>query len=279
MNGGLVPGLGSSAIRGRYLNNIFGGFSFGSSKYSNVIQLSQRVGTTIPTLTFSNVNVLFNTGTAGISALRIDGMNTCYIESSLGIGGSGGWGAISFSGITNKTCFKVSTGGFSGTFSTEIAGDGIADTVCLRNTTNPQTFRVYRTTDGRTDTGSPIFASANFERLELTWSGTDAVVGTASGGTGTNRGLILRTAATDRITIAANGQITIADALNINTGTTTGSQLGTTSSQKLGFWGATPVVRPAALVDVTGGAVIDSDCRATLNNLLARLRTIGIITP
>lgn len=40
--------------------------------------------------------------------------------------------------------------------------------------------------------------------------------------------------------------LTFADAYNVAVGTTTGTKIGTSTTQKLGFFGATPVVRPAA---------------------------------
>jgi hypothetical protein len=39
----------------------------------------------------------------------------------------------------------------------------------------------------------------------------------------------------------------MSDGKNVAVNATTGSQIGTATTQKLGFWGATPVVRPAAL--------------------------------
>jgi hypothetical protein len=64
----------------------------------------------------------------------------------------------------------------------------------------------------------------------------------------------------DRVTCGAVGTdalpflplagATLNDGANVALGTTAGTQLGTASVQKLGFWGATPVARPAAYTQV-----------------------------
>lgn len=71
--------------------------------------------------------------------------------------------------------------------------------------------------------------------------------------------------------------LSITDAKDITFGTTTGTKIGTGATQKIGYWGATPVVQPVAVADATGGTVIDTEARAAINALLARLRTPGII--
>lgn len=55
-----------------------------------------------------------------------------------------------------------------------------------------------------------------------------------------------------------------------------GAVVGTTAADKVGFYGATPVVQPTALADVTPAA--DGTAVGTaFNTLLAKLRTLGII--
>ena len=66
----------------------------------------------------------------------------------------------------------------------------------------------------------------------------------------------------------------LADAGNITVGTTTGTKIGTATTQKLGFYNATPVVQPAAVADAT---IAIGDVITQLNDLLAKLRTLGII--
>lgn len=63
---------------------------------------------------------------------------------------------------------------------------------------------------------------------------------------------------------------------NIGSGAS-GTKFGTASTQLLGFWNAAVSAQPAAQADASGGAVIDVECRAATNGLLAKLRTIGII--
>jgi parallel beta-helix repeat protein len=53
----------------------------------------------------------------------------------------------------------------------------------------------------------------------------------------------------------------------------TGTKIGTAATQKLGFWNTTPAVQPAAVADATNGTTTQD----RLNDLLARLRSIGII--
>lgn len=45
----------------------------------------------------------------------------------------------------------------------------------------------------------------------------------------------------------------------------------------MGFFGATPAEQPTAVADAAGGVTQDAEARTALNNLLARLRTLGII--
>jgi hypothetical protein len=65
----------------------------------------------------------------------------------------------------------------------------------------------------------------------------------------------------------------LADAGDITVGTTTGTKIGTATTQKLGFYNATPVVQPAAVADATDAATVITQ----LNDLLAKLRTLGLI--
>lgn len=74
-------------------------------------------------------------------------------------------------------------------------------------------------------------------------------------------------------TLGIAGNKTVAEGTNLALGTSTGTKIGTATSQKLGFWNATPAVQPAAVADATDAA----STQARLNDLLARLRTIGII--
>jgi hypothetical protein len=92
------------------------------------------------------------------------------------------------------------------------------------------------------------------------------------------------TSANAVVTVKSTGQVGIgttspssllhlADAGDITVGTTTGTKIGTATTQKLGFYNATPVVQPAAVADATDAATVITQ----LNDLLAKLRTLGII--
>ena len=95
----------------------------------------------------------------------------------------------------------------------------------------------------------------------------------------------------------------IPDAVDIATGTTTGTKIGTATTQKIGLWNATPVVQPAAVANITTTATAGTlptangvvtianaatptvtelleycvELEAKLENLLGKLRTVGII--
>jgi hypothetical protein len=87
------------------------------------------------------------------------------------------------------------------------------------------------------------------------------------------------TSGTTRLTIGkSDGQLTVNGNLNLSTkdlvtDTTTGTKIGTGTTQKIGFFNATPVVQQAAVADATDAA----STQARLNDLLARLRTLGLI--
>jgi hypothetical protein len=103
--------------------------------------------------------------------------------------------------------------------------------------------------------------------------------GTWSSGTSHPTRLVFSTTAdgasspTERLRITSAGVLQIADAGNISVGTTTGTKIGTATTQKLGFYNATPVVQPAAVANATDAATVITQ----LNDLLAKLRTLGII--
>jgi hypothetical protein len=97
--------------------------------------------------------------------------------------------------------------------------------------------------------------------------------------------------------------ITVPDEADFAFDATTGTKIGTATTQKLAFWDAAPVVQPAAIADlaVTASAgtlptadgtltVADADAptvvelleycaelEAKLEDLLAKLRTVGLI--
>jgi hypothetical protein len=72
--------------------------------------------------------------------------------------------------------------------------------------------------------------------------------------------------------LTLNGNLD-ASTRDIVTDTTTGTKIGTGTTQKIGFFNATPVVQQAAVADATDAA----STQDRLNDLLARLRTLGLI--
>jgi hypothetical protein len=114
-----------------------------------------------------------------------------------------------------------------------------ADTLAQRRAANAQTFRLYST----------FTSTTSFERLNLiAQSAGSVIIGTEKGSAGgTARGLELRTDNVARINISATGGI--------------------------GFYGAAASAQPAAVADATDAA----STQARLNDLLARLRTLGLI--
>jgi len=141
-----------------------------------------------------------------------------------------------------------------------------ANTLAQRNGTSAQMFRVYGTSDA---------SATNYERAKIGWVGSTFYVGTEQGGTGTARAMEFQTGGLTCLTINSSGNFVFADAKNIAVGTGTGTKIASASTQKLGFFGATPVVQPAAVADATGAG----DVVAQLNALLARMRSLGLIAP
>jgi hypothetical protein len=83
-------------------------------------------------------------------------------------------------------------------------------------------------------------SATNFERFNIRWNSNELILDAEAGSGG---------------------------------GTLRGIKLGSAATSLLGFYGATPVVRPAAVADATDAATAISQ----LNAVLARLRTLGLI--
>ena len=81
--------------------------------------------------------------------------------------------------------------------------------------------------------------NVNFDRVNFRWASNEFIIDAEAGGTGTLRGI----------------------------------KIGSASTSLLGFFGATPVVQQAAVADATDAA----STQDRLNDLLARLRTLGLI--
>lgn len=82
-----------------------------------------------------------------------------------------------------------------------------------------------------------------------------------------------------RMFLDTDGALTIPGGLLVVLDETYGVTWASTTTQLQGWWGATPTAQPTFIADATGGVVEDAEARAALNDLLAKLRTIGLISP
>jgi len=76
-----------------------------------------------------------------------------------------------------------------------------------------------------------------------------------------------------------NKNIQIENARNIELSKATGTQIGTATDQKLGFYGATPVDRPATVDNPAGAgsAGVDQPARNAIEAIIDRLQELGLI--
>lgn len=65
---------------------------------------------------------------------------------------------------------------------------------------------------------------------------------------------------------------------NIQLSTNTGTQIASASNQLLGFWGTTPVDKPATVSDPSGGVTQDAEARTAIIAIIDRLQESGLIT-
>lgn len=64
---------------------------------------------------------------------------------------------------------------------------------------------------------------------------------------------------------------------NIQLSTNTGTQIASASNQLLGFWGTTPVDKPATVSDPSGGVTQDAEARIAIIATIDRLQESGLI--
>lgn len=57
-----------------------------------------------------------------------------------------------------------------------------------------------------------------------------------------------------------------------------GSTIGVAANSKVGFFGTTPVVKPATVTLTGGGASIDGNARIAIAGILSLLQSIGLMT-
>jgi hypothetical protein len=171
----------------------------------------------------------------------------------------------------------------------QVEGTSAADST-LTITSNSATAHFALAHTGSAAVGSTALVANNDICGRILFSGTDGtnaiplafIDGVVDGTPGSNDmpgRLVFSTtpdgsaSPTERLRITSAGVLQVADAGNITVGTTTGTKIGTATTQKLGFYNATPVVQPAAVADATTAV----DVITQLNDLLAKLRTLGII--
>ena len=87
-------------------------------------------------------------------------------------------------------------------------------------------------------------SATNFERLNVRWASDECIIDAEAGSGG---------------------------------GTLRGIKIGSATSSLLGFYGATPVDRPATVADPAGGGTIDAEARTAINDIIDRLQELGLI--
>jgi hypothetical protein len=254
----------------------------------------QPIGNTTPAAgTFTTLALPIGSavGSAASPAFRIGAANTgIYISGNQMIFTQGGAERAYFD---NTSRFFVSgSGGVSIgatgaplNFSRSIAlnPDALGE-LHQRSTTQSQAYFLYNT----------YTSATNHERGFLKWSSNVFQIGTEAGsGGGTVRSVDIRVGTqSNGAVFSASGSgmqlslrniattstsslsgITLGSGHDIVLSTTTGTKICTATNQLLGFYNATPVAQPAAVADATDAA----STQARLNDLLARLRTLGLI--
>jgi hypothetical protein len=145
-------------------------------------------------------------------------------------------------------------------------GDGVEAFRCQYNATFDFAGRVFQM--GASGTGGTIQIHTDGDNLMALRRGTNAqnlrIYNTVSGTNNVNF---------DRVNFRWASNEFILDAEAGGTGILRGIKIGSATSSLLGFFGATPVVQQAAVADATDAA----STQARLNDLLARLRTLGLI--
>ncbi len=145
-----------------------------------------------------------------------------------------------------------------------------------RNGTSAQISRLYNT----------YTSDTVYERFEMLWSSNELFLRTVQSG-GSARPMHIGTygSAALYFYVAAADRWSITTAGHFLPGTDNTNDIGGATKPRtlyLGtslYVGATKVVgaQGAAVADATGGATVDTEARAALNDLLAKLRTHGLI--
>ena len=182
-------------------------------------------------------------------------------------------GAVEFT--TDDLYFTITTG---------VARKGFV----LNDGTNLTATRVpFATTNGRlTDDSDMTFAGSRLTVTDLTSTNAPIVSSLTAGRVvfaGASKELVGDADfafATDTLTVTKIAAHEVTGDITLSTGTDlvcatsgAGTKIGTGATQLIGFYGATPVVQPLAVADSTDA----SSVILRLNELLARMRTLGLI--
>lgn len=157
---------------------------------------------------------------------------------------------------------------------------------------------------GTNNYGIYFAGTSGLSRQGIWWNGDTNLFRSAADTLKTDDSLIVGTNLTVAGTSLLSDTITIADAKNIVLNATTGTKIGTATTQKLGFWNVNPVAQPATtaytpdtesvaytgidnvqvgtvyaqLTDLNVLRIAYDNLRASYDDLLAKLKTTGIVS-
>jgi hypothetical protein len=240
--------------------------SGGLTAQASGLTLSAQNCLTIPgsTITASepllNLSQAWNNAGVTFTGIKFNATDTASASGSLladfQVGGSSKFSISKIGLVVSQSAIRgtdinatSSIGQLSINFDTILTRDA-ANTLALRNGVNAQAFNIYNT----------YTSGTNYERLTQTWATNVCKIWTEKGsGGGTARDLVLGAGATELVRFQ------------------TGS--------KIGFFGVTPVARPAAYTVTNGATDRAYDASATtvgelanvLNTLIADLRGLGLV--
>jgi hypothetical protein len=128
----------------------------------------------------------------------------------------------------------------SGTITSSSTGDLrlFRDAAAVLALRNDANAQTFRIYNTVSGTGN-----VNFDRINFRWASNEFIIDAEAGGTGTLRGI----------------------------------KIGSATSSLLGFYGATPVDRPATVADPAGGGTVDTEARTAINDIIDRLQELGLI--
>lgn len=158
-------------------------------------------------------------------------------------------------------------GGVSQSESAHVYGPGVAT---VHGTIDPET--------GTIDDGVRMIRnSSGSVAIEALVGGAWTQVATYSGdGLRVKAGASVIVESGASASVLAGGSVTLGEGVNVALGTGTGSKVGTGTNQKLGFFNATPVVQQSAVTSPTGGVVVDTESRASIDQIKAILAALGL---